>query len=247
MKFLPRALAKWPAIGPTAGKKSLPKREPAQLGQAPAKGQASFAADVLGPRRPRAAAQDSQEEELNMPNAQAASDEQESYVPPQPADVHKDPCPTAKAAEEADGHDWLNLGGRWTCKACMCTNRAAFPPTGRCPGLTPALADIVRHPRKHVLQIAPMTDGSGIVIMCSRCGHFAASNRRNTKLHTKDCTGAFGSEGAKYAYKRFCDRQHPTYSRGPAKVLETAFSAASLGARCLDTAPGATNPPQASP
>ena len=156
-------------------------------------------------------------------------------------------CPTANAAEVADGHEWTNIEGRWICKTCMSTSRAIFPPKGRCPGLTPALAEIVRNPRGHTLQIATHTDGRGVVIICSRCGHFAASNRRNTKLHTHDCTYGFESDGAKYSYRRFCNRQHPTYGRGEAKVLEAAFPVAALGAGRFAAAPGVTNPPHAPP
>ncbi len=121
----------------------------------------------------------------------------------------------------------------------MTISRAAFPPKGRCPGLTPSLAELVRTPRKHVLQIAPHSDGSAVGIICSRCGHFAATKRRNTKLHTHDCTGGFASDGAKHAYKRVCERKHPTYSKGEAKVLEPAFAVSSLVAPPLEGAAGA--------
>ncbi len=48
MRYVPKALALWPAGGPSLGKKSLPRREGVQGGQASRGGQASFLADVLG-------------------------------------------------------------------------------------------------------------------------------------------------------------------------------------------------------
>ncbi len=127
----------------------------------------------------------------------------------------------------------------------MTSSRAAFPSVGRCPGLTPSLADLIQKPCGHTLQIAPYTDASSIIIICSKCGHFAGSKRRNTKLHTNVCKRAFESDGAFYAYKRVCERRHPTYGKGPGKVLEPCFSAASLldGRRAAATGVSGSPPP----
>ena len=78
-------------------------------------------------------------------------------------------------------------------------------------------------------------------------GHFAGSKRWTTKLHTDVSKGAFESDGARYAYKRVCDRQHPTYGKGPQKVLEPCFAAASLVAPRFGGAAGMTDSPKLSP
>jgi hypothetical protein len=71
-----------------------------------------------------------------------------------------------------------------------------------------------------------------MVVICSRCGHFATSNRK-TKLQTESCpsTGpqtAFQSEGARHAYRRVGEGKHPAYKHGEAKVLDPCISAAAL-------------------
>ncbi len=121
-----------------------------------------------------------------------------------------------KEDEAVGEHDWIQIDSHWSCRNCMTRSRATFPPRGKCPGLTPALADLVGNPRGHILHIAPYSDGSSVILICSKCGHFAGSNRRHTKLHTSPCKGVFGSDGAKYAYKRVCERKHPTYGKGEA-------------------------------
>ena len=83
-----------------------------------------------------------------------------------------------------------------------------------------------------------------MIIICSKCGHFAGSNRRNTKLQTSECKGIFESYGAKYAYKQVCDRKHPTHSKGEAKVLEPCFAASALVAPPLAGAAGLSVSPQ---
>ena len=80
-------------------------------------------------------------------------------------------------------------------------------------------------------------------MICSKCGHFAGSKRKNTKLHTSPCKRVFGSDGAKYAYKRVCDRKHPTYSKGEAKVLEPCLEVSALVAPSLTGAAGTDSLP----
>ncbi len=48
LAYVPRALARWPAVGPSLGKKPLPRRDRGLRGQASRGGQASFLTDVLG-------------------------------------------------------------------------------------------------------------------------------------------------------------------------------------------------------
>ena len=276
MKYLPRALSRWPAIGPTVGKRSLPKRAAACKGQEPAKGQASFIADVLGEygamhsraqaalRREHAATDASGigttpngiDPELDGGSRarDAAAARQQMRPPDQRPEVAGGPpieplgqesFPPSGGREAVQSqHDWMQVNGRWTCRSCMTISRATFPPVGHCPGLTPTLADLISDPRGHTLQIAPYSDGSSIIVICSRCGHFAGSKRRNTKLHTDVCKRAFASDGARYAYQRVCDRMHPTYGKGPSKVLEPCIPAASLAAGRLDAAAGVTGAPE---
>ncbi len=156
-----------------------------------------------------------------------------------PAQAPQTSAPPKEAAPD-EGHDWVQVNSKWTCRSCLSVSRSLFPPQGHCPGLAPSLADLVRDPRGHTLQIAPYSDRSGVVIICSRCGHFAASKRRNTKLHTDKCHRRFESDGAQFAYKRVCERKHPTYSKGEARILEPAFSASSLVAPALGGAAGPT-------
>ncbi len=77
--------------------------------------------------------------------------------------------------------------------------------------------------------MAPFSDGKGIVVICSRCGHHSTSNRL-CKLHKQDCLGAFESDGAKHSYERVCKGIHPKYSKGTGKVLDPCMSPAMLEA-----------------
>ena len=120
----------------------------------------------------------------------------------------------------------------------MTISRATFPLRGKCPGLTPSLADLIRDPRGHTLHLAPYTDGSSVIVICSKCGHFAGSKRRNTKLHTSPCKRVFGSDGAKYAYKRVCNKKHPTYSKGEAQILEPCLDVSAIVAPSVGRAAG---------
>ena len=320
--YVPRALARWPAVGPALGKKPLPRRESGSTARTSRGSQASFLADVFsehptvlqrrasgatqdaaGPARPdqerppRSGAAPAESgtaqeaEPTDSPRAAsrpAAVAQQDSSTPagppgatqaaepPQPpvavADVRsgqtaQGAAPTSRAQHSqsqrtyklvsppthepqqsappeedapAEGHDWVQVQTRWTCRSCLSISRAPFPPQGQCPGLAPSLADLVRDPRGHTLQIAPYSDRSGVVIICSKCGHFAASKRRNTKLHTDLCRRRFESDGAQFAYRRVCERKHPTYSKGEARILESAFSASALVAPSLGGAAGPT-------
>ena len=112
----------------------------------------------------------------------------------------------------------------------LSASRALHPPDTRCPGMAPNMAKAVLEPRGHNVLVSPRTDGTGIVLMCSRCGHYAATSRP-TNLHKKVCQGGFESQGAEHSYLRFARGVHPRYAEGPAKVLEPAFPASWLVAR----------------
>ena len=72
----------------------------------------------------------------------------------------------------------------------------------------------------HVLMLAPFTDGSGLVVICSACGHPMTTNRQS-KLHTEKCKPGFANNpGARAAWTRVSRRLHPKHSEGDGQVLE---------------------------
>ena len=104
--------------------------------------------------------------------------------------------------------------------------------SGKCPGLAANIRKILFDPKGHKLQVATFTDSFGVVVICSACGHFTASNREG-QLHKKACkaTGgqaAFASPGARAAYLRVAEGKHPKHAKGEAKVLDPCLSAAAL-------------------
>ncbi len=119
--------------------------------------------------------------------------------------------------------------GRWICTACLSTSRSGVPPRfGKCAGMSANLARLVRNPRKHTLQVATFTDGFGLVVVCSRCGHYATSNRP-AQLHKEDCLAvggqqSFASPGAKSAYERIASGMHPKHAKGETKVLDPCMA-----------------------
>jgi rubredoxin len=246
LAYVARALTMWPSLGPTIGKQSRPKLQASIRDQESARGPSSFASDVLGEYAK--AHGHRREQQCETPNTLAYEGEvgwegaapeghiEQSSSPQQLQASFKQrpisqPAQKAQPPKEAEAeveHDWVQTPSYWSCRNCLTRSRATFPPRGKCLGLTPALADLVRDPRGHVLQIAPYSNGSSVILICSRCGRFAGSNRRNTKLHTETCLGVFGSDGARYAYKRVCERKHPTYGKGEAQILEPCLAASAL-------------------
>ena len=88
---------------------------------------------------------------------------------------------------------------------------------------------LLLEPRGHKLQVATFADGVGILVICSQCGHFAASNKKGP-LHKEACRAkggqqSFQSPGAKAAYERVCMGKHPKHAKGEAKVLDPCMSA----------------------
>jgi hypothetical protein len=116
---------------------------------------------------------------------------------------------------------------RWAAAVCRMSYDIAHggpPRLGKCPGMASNLARLVQDPRKHRLHIATFADGKGVVVVCSRCGHYATSNRP-TQLHKKDCVAvggqsAFASPGAESAYRRIVQGKHPKHAKGEGKVLD---------------------------
>jgi hypothetical protein len=105
-----------------------------------------------------------------------------------------------------------------------------------CRGMAPNLADLLQRPRKHVLQIATFSNGVGMVVICSKCGHYATSNRP-CGLHKHVCSRGFTSKGAEKAYERVSQGMHPKHERGDAKVLDPCMEGAALLALGAQQAP----------
>ncbi len=199
-------------MGPTDGKRCLPKWPGASVRT----GRASFAYDVLGALggAPRSAP-------VDEPGSSSQADR-----PPQGPEAPQ---------EGTRRHDWRWKDHRWLCVACLTTARTAVPPRlGKCAGMATNLAKLVRNPMRHTLQLATFADGKGVVVVCSKCGHYATSNRP-AELHKHLCkaTGgqaSFASPGAASAYRRIAEGKHPKHAKGEAKVLDPCMPLASLAA-----------------
>jgi hypothetical protein len=94
------------------------------------------------------------------------------------------------------------------------------------------LAKLAKNPRGHNLLIATFSDGKGVVVVCSRCGHHATTNRPN-ELHKSACLAVggqarFASAGAAAAYRRISLGMHPKHSKGDAKVLDPCMPLAAV-------------------
>ena len=215
LQLIPRVLALFPAVSPTAGKKSLPKRE----GFTSRTGLASFMADVLSG--------------LGAPSTDAgASSSSQPYAAPAAGPPERQ---ERASPEGAARHDWHWRSGRWLCTSCLASSRLPVPPRGgKCPGMASNLARLVQNPRGHTLQIATYADGKGVVVVCSRCGHYSTTNRP-AELHKKDCKAkqgqaSFASPGARISYERIAAGKHPKHAMGEAKILDPCMSLAALRA-----------------
>jgi hypothetical protein len=219
LQYVPRVLEKWPSLAPSSGRASLPKRDATQDGGPRRR---TFQADVLGEwgARPAFSPTPPSTSEQNGPSGHAGED--------RAAAADTGPTPNAPPRTAHDGprapHEWSNRQGTWYCRVCLAVSRATHPPLTQCPGLAANLANAVCDPKGHTILVSPRSDNTGIVLICSRCGHYAASNRP-TNLHKKVCQGIFESPGALESYRRFSRGVHPRYAEGPAKVLESAFPA----------------------
>jgi hypothetical protein len=217
-KFLPQALMHWPAIGPSQGHKSLPKRADSELGT-----RRSFRDDLLGPW------------------SGDAGGLVEPTPPPEVVSEAEPPPTSSSSKKEPLKHVWKWTAGKWICTSCLTTSRTAVPrQIFGCLGLAPNIRHLLQHPQGHKLQIATFTSGAGIVVICSGCGRFTTSNRRGV-LHKERCPSvdqaAFQSDGAKNSYRRVCEGKHPSYKEGNSKVLDPCFAAAAL----LEAAEGSSS------
>ncbi len=204
LMYIPRALALWPQVSPSSGRKPLPKKA---AYSARRRSGVSFVSDVVGPLLvqppPQAGARSSQEAEPSALEGRRGSS-QGSY------------------------HHWRWQAGRWLCTSCLSTSRGGVPRRVHgCPGQAPHLWDLLAKPRGHKLQIATFAGGVGIVVICSKCGHYATSGRP-CKLHKESCKGAFESPGARSAYERVCTGRHPRHARGESKLLDPCMSSEAL-------------------
>ncbi len=202
---MPKVLAFFPAVSPTVGKKALPKRE----GASARVGRASFVSDVL--------------DALGVPAIQDA--EANSQAAASSAAGPLEPRQAREVSEETLRHEWHWQAGRWLCTACLTTSRLPVPSRGgKCAGMSSNLASLVQNPRGHTWQVATFADGNGVVVVCSRCGHYSTSNRP-CELHKKACKAkggqaAFASPGVEIAYERIASGKHPKHAKGEAKVLD---------------------------
>ena len=222
LQFVPRALALWPQVGPTSGKHSLPKRE----GFVGRSSGSSFASDVLGPMlRQQSRPTQNQESQDSSTLAPALLPSQQSELP-------------AHRQVDVERHTWRWQVGRWLCTQCLASSRGAVPSRiYGCKGMAPNLADLLQRPRKHVLQIATFSSGAGVVVICSRCGHYATTNRP-CKLHKQACKNGFESQGARTAYERVSMGLHPRHAQGDTKVLDPCVAASALAqTNALNEAP----------
>ena len=146
-----------------------------------------------------------------------------------------DPAPPPPRQFEESGankHEWHWQSGRWLCTLCLSSSRLPVPRRDKCPGRAANIRRLLEDPKGHKLQVATFTDGFGVVVICSLCGHFSASNRAGP-LHKERCKAkggqaAFASPGARAAYLRVVKGQHPKHAKGDAKVLEPCISADAL-------------------
>ncbi len=216
LRYIPAALALWPQASPTSCKKSFPRRPDADSSRR--NRGASFRSDVLsGLRRVRAAAAP----------ASSRDEPAEDGVLSQSGPAEVSDGFQTRECEGPEKHIWRWQYSRWICSSCLTTSRTAVPPRSKCPGMATNLRSLLNSPRGHALQIATFTDCKGLVVICSKCGHHATSNRP-TQLHKQVCPKGFGSDGARHSYQRVCRGQHPKYSKGPAKVLDPCMSPAML-------------------
>ena len=79
--------------------------------------------------------------------------------------------------DEATPHTWVAQPKSWRCSSCLALafSQAGLVATG-CPGVAPAVRDLVHDPRGHKLLVFPNTACiDGFVIGCMRCQRFASA------------------------------------------------------------------------
>jgi hypothetical protein len=208
LRYVPRALSLWPTLQPSSGHRSLPRRRDHSPQEA-----VSFRADVLGPwwvpsgRRPDDEAAERTTTQVSQPVSQVGL---EGAAP-----SSLDP-PRAEPQPDHESHDWGRKGDGWMCRACLAQSRAAQPPPSRCPGFASRIRAAAADPKGHNLLYSTFSSGEpGIVVICSKCGHYATSNR---PCFQERCKGP-QSSGAESHYDRVSKGMHPKHAQGDAKVL----------------------------
>ncbi len=106
------------------------------------------------------------------------------------------------------------------CVSCLKVSRAAAPNrSDLCPGFNKVMADLVANPLGHALSFSSFLDGTGIVVLCTKCGGHCSSNRRAPKL-AEPCCGKPLSACAAAALERLRKLQHPAHAKGDRVALD---------------------------
>ena len=108
LQYVPQVLARWPKLGPTEGKRSLPKRP----GAAKRARRASFDFDVLGVLETPGGSGEGSKDPSEAPFPEGPPEIPGSTGPPE--------GPTSTGPSEADApkrHEWHWQDGRWLCVA----------------------------------------------------------------------------------------------------------------------------------
>ncbi len=223
---MPRAFVLWPTAKPSKGHRSLPRRSGGRATHG-----CSFLSDVLGPWTQDAgtfqtSGHDTDSQPHTSMGIQSRGTAHLLVEDPAP------PPPPPFADTSANKHEWHWQGGRWLCTLRLSSSRLAVPRRDKCPGRAANIRRLLEDPKGHKLQVATFPDTFGVVVICSLCGHFCASNRSGP-LHKEKCKAkggqaAFASPGARAAYLRVAKGQHPTHAKGDARVLEPCISADAL-------------------
>ncbi len=153
------------------------------------------------------------------PKASPAQSSTEEFHTSIPEQAQPPPPPTEgrRRAPRTHARDWATTARvtRWTCRVCLCTTRAAHPPKQGCAGFCVEMRKAIMNPKCHNLLFSLFTDGIGMVLVCSRCGLYSASNR---PCFPNPCVGV-SSAGAESAYNCISQGMHPKHAEGQGKVL----------------------------
>ena len=225
LEYVPRALVLWPTAKPSKGHKSLPRRSGARATQG-----CSFLSDVLGPWTQAAGSQTSGRAAASQTHSNMGVQSRDSQ--PLAGEVPAPPPPPRIEDNSGHKHEWHWQSGRWLCTLCLSSSRLAVPRRDKCPGRAATIRKLLEDPKGHKLQVATFTDGFGVLVICSLCGHCCASNRTGP-LHKERCKArggqaTFASPGARAAYQRVVKGQHPKHGKGDARVLDPCISADAL-------------------
>ena len=263
LPYVSQALALWPAVGPSLGKRPLPRTRESAARRGSRGGQASFLHDVLsaiGPQRaptvsasasaaaPASSAppgppdltfglESEPPQDVGTTAAQHQQAETERAQPPGAEDhqapksasgapqrgpmttgarqdcattateptasshsqiqdldsvsPHPEPQSSAPAKEDApaEGHDWVKLESRWTCRSCLSTSRALFPPKAISQGWPQALRISCEIREGILCRLPPSPIGVGWSSYAAN-----AATSRPANVGTQSCTPTFVRE-----------------------------------------------------